>query len=271
MKKSIIAVCSIIGFAAVMTATIVILQRVNAPQVQPATSSAQTLGAEALIEAIRTASLSSLEVEPAGSTDLRVNAQPSGTSFAVVASTPYGLLYSAASDARGLEPDVAMQDIGSLLRGRGLDKQSGNATTANYQGDKAACSVQIQTEGRRVVSVACVDVDEQKNEYEAVQKLLTVYAQTPSAVPLKAEEIVSAERTTSQRGAIEGAVLAVTYKKENATKGMALLFGAQDGVWEYVANVGEGENTGRASVSESARSAITDSKWNGVLAGLVGV
>lgn len=275
-NKLLITVGGIVLFILAMGSTVFILNKAAKPSSSPDSSTVSDVTSEGVIKGLQGAPIASLAPLKYQATDAQqfiVNAQPESNSFAVSVPADATAVYQDATQGTTLEKEAVLRESKEYFTGKGLGEKVATDSGATYASDDVTCQVQVQTTGYATVSFACADVTTQRAEYEAVTKLIGIYNQAAPTSAIALETISTASRTLQKKDAVEGALLSVSYKepKEGAQSGLVLLFGGIDSEWEYVANVSEGSNTGKANVPESALKAIKNAKWHGVLAGLVGV
>jgi uncharacterized protein YpmB len=275
-NKLLIMVGAIVLFAVAMGSTVFILNKVANPASSPDSSMASDVTSQIIVQGLRDAPIASLAPLKYQTTDAQqfiVSAQPENNSFTVSVPADAVVVYQDATQGATLEKEAVLHESKEYFTSMGFSEKTTTGSGATFMNDNVTCQVQVQATGYATVSFACADAASQRAEYEAVMKLIGVYNQAASANAVVTETISTASRTIQKKDAVEGALLALSYKepKEGVQAGLVLLFGGINHKWEYIANVSEGSSTGKANVPESALKAIKDAKWQGVLAGLVGV
>lgn len=275
-NKPLITIGAIVLFIVAMGSTVFILNKTTNPAPSPDSSITSDVTSKSVIKELQDtpiASLSPLKYQTTDAQQFTVNAQPSDAIFAVSVPADAVAVYQDTTQGAVLEKEAILRESKEYFMGKGLSEKTSSDSSATYASAHVTCQVQMQTTGYATVSFACADATTQRAEYDAVVKLIGIYNQATPASIVSVEAISTASRTTQQKDAVEGALLALSYKepKDGSHAGLVLLFGTIDTNWEYVANVSEGSNTGKANVPESALKTIKDAKWRGVLAGLVGV
>lgn len=246
---------------------------------QSVATASETRTAKSIVDYITQSqppSLAALTVQDGAGVSPLITGFLPDVSFAVGATATASLSLVATDASVTINEEKVLAETNEIFTQSGLvrrDLLPAVVGTAYYSSDAVSCQVQLSQVKPVTAIVACIDVSDLTKEYEAVKTLMSVY---DSANPTKAIDtatIQSVRQTTRSSGAIKGSLVTIV-KQPNADQigtGSVLLFGTTSADWEFVADLSEGKSVGKVNMTAENLAKVTDKKWNGVLAGLVGV
>ena len=274
-KRVLLVVGGIIALLAVAAATVFILSRFNVaqPSTSRDTSQLSHVAAKDVIEALSTsrpASVAALAGKQVTGDQFKVTVKIPGKPFSIAVPAQYSLWLSQEDGKDVSNVSDVLSQSKAFFESKGLAETISAEASASYASDVAVCQVQIQAGETGRVLYGCTDIKIAQDEYEAIAKLIGLYNRVNVSQPLLQTAFSGAERTVQKSDSIQGAIVSLLPTSATTT-GKILLFGAINDNWEYVADITTGNSTGKANVPDEALPLIKDKKWNGVLAGLVGV
>jgi hypothetical protein len=106
-----------------------------------------------------------------------------------------------------------------------------------------------------------------------LKKHISIYNSANPSKTIDIAMVQSIGRMSMSKGDVTGSIVTISYelKADQVVDGEVLLFGAISNDWEYVADLSEGESVGKVNMSADNLGKVTNEKWQGVLASLVGV
>lgn len=274
-KKVLSIVVGVFALLLVAVGTVFVLSKLNVEQPKKKDEVATSqLSAAAIIEGLQAntpSSLVSFSSEMAAKDQFKITAQLSNKPFSVAIPADAVLVFTPKDKKSVSDAAPFLTDAKKFFESQGLRETSTSSTSASYENQSSLCQVQIQTGEVGAVTYGCTASDALQKEYATITQLIEVYNRANPDKVIAETSLASAERTTRQKDSVEGVILSLLSGTKDAPHGKILLFGAVAGNWQYVADLTTGKSSGKANVPSDAVSLIKDKKWNGVLAGLVGL
>lgn len=208
--------------------------------------------------------LSGFTQQPSSATSGGLVYREQGQAYDVYMTSPDAVVYSA---AKPLNFSTVAAQVTSMLKPYALTATRTDTSTVTpattYAGDAIICRLGGSQAGQTAsYQFVCLAKDSVTTEYAAVAKLLALYKK---AEPGDTLSFTLASRTYTKQDNKQSDLLSLT-SADNHTKPRMLLFGAVDGVWEYIADINSGTvNQGKYMISDTALQALHNPKYGDFL------
>jgi hypothetical protein len=197
-----------------------------------------------------------------------------GREYDVATQTDHQVFFYAKSKLTQADTEAIQNQTTVFMKAKGYallptreDTRQESALYMSYENDVAVCQLtssglETPDNAPQYHALACVNKAKIRDEYTAIETLLTLYKKEHQA--LAATEV---SRTVTTEGAMSLALLHVTTLQSHPI----LLFAAIDNDWEYIANLNDSSepSNGKYSITPDIQNALRNPKYGDFLVRMI--